>query len=229
MNGISIKSSVVLCIILMAISLTGCSKDDTIAGNDKITGSGRLVSQTRVVGTFSGIQVTNFAKVFITQDTLESLRIEVDDNIMDRVNTSVAGGILSVGLKDGSYNGVTVNVYASMKTIKRLESMGAADFSNTVPIVTDTIVCRIIGAGTITLTGSAVYEAAEIVGAGTIKNFGLSTSRCSASISGTGNIEVNVSGQLDALITGTGAIIYDGNPSTVHPVVSGVGSIQQKR
>ena len=222
------KGAVVLGLILMAALCGGCSKNENIVDNDRITGSGKLVSQMRVVGTFTGIQVTNFAKVFVTQDTLESLRIEADDNVMDRVMTSVTGGVLSVGLKDGSYTGVTVNVYASMKSIKRLESTGAADFSTTLPIVTDTIVCKIIGAGTIALTGTATYEAAEIVGAGTIKNFGLAASRCNASISGTGNIEVNVSEQLDAVITGAGTITYDGNPPVVHQTVTGVGSIQPK-
>jgi len=222
------KSTKVFTLSLVLAMCAGCSKNDNIVDNDKITGSGKLVSQTRGVGTFTGIQVTNFAKVFVTQDSLESLRIEADDNIIDRVMTSVNGGVLIVGLKDGSYNNVTVNVYASMKSIKRLESTGAADFSTTLPIATDTILCKITGTGTVTLTGTATYEAAEIVGAGTIKNFGLAASRCSASISGTGNIEVNVSGQLDATIAGTGTITYDGNPSVVHPIVTGVGSIQQK-
>jgi hypothetical protein len=222
------KEAAVLGLILMAVLCGGCSKNDNIVDNDRITGSGKLVSQMRVIGTFTGIQVTNFARVFVTQDSLESLRIEADDNVMDLVMTSVTGGVLSVGLRDGSYNNVTVNVYASMKSIRRLESTGAADFSTTIPIETDTIFCRIIGAGTITLTGTAAFEDAEIVGAGTIKNFGLAASHCFASISGTGNIEVNVSEQLDAVITGTGTIKYDGNPPVVHQMVSGVGSVQKK-
>lgn len=228
MDKYFVKSIKVLTLILVLAMYGGCSKNDNIVDNDRITGSGKLVSQTRSVGTFNGIQVTNFAKVFVTQDSLESLRIEADDNIMDRVMTSINGGVLSVGLKDGSYNTVTVNVYASMKSIKRLESTGAADFLTTIPISTDTIFCRITGTGTVTLTGMAAYEAVEIMGAGTIKNFDLAASRCSASISGTGNIDVNVSEQLDAMITGTGTITYEGNPLVVNQIVSGVGSIQQK-
>ena len=228
MDKYFVKSTKVLTLILVLAMYGGCSKNDNIVDNDRISGSGKLVAQTRVVDTFTGIQVTNLGRVFITQDSLESLRIEADDNIIDRVMTSINGGVLSVGLKDGSYNKVTINVYASMKSIKRLESTGAADFLTTIPISTDTIFCRITGTGTVTLTGTAAYEAVEIMGAGTIKNFGLATSRCSASISGTGNIEVNVSEQLDAMITGTGTITYEGNPPVVNQIVSGIGSIQQK-
>ncbi len=206
----------------------GCAKDDTVVNNNQIIGSGRIVSQVRTIGTFSGIQVTNFAKVIITQDTVEQLRIESDDNIIDHVLTSVNGGILMVGLDNGSYNNVTVNVYTSMKTIKRLESVGTAEFSTTNPIQTDSILCRITGAGTITLVGTATFEQVEIIGAGSIHNFDLVATRCVTTISGSGTIEVNVTSRLDAIIAGTGSIVYAGNPQTVQQLVSGVGSIRPR-
>ena len=206
----------------------GCTKDDTVVNNNQIVGSGRIVAQVRTVGTYSGIQVTNFAKVIITQDTVEQLRIESDDNIIDHILTSVNGGILMVGLDNGSYNNVTVNVYASMKTIKRLESVGTAEFSTTNPIQTDSILCRITGAGTITLVGTATFEQVEIIGAGSIHNFDLVATRCTTTISGSGTIEVNVTSRLDAIIAGTGSIVYAGNPQTVQQSVSGVGSVRPR-
>lgn len=218
----------VLGLVVTALLYSACSKNETVVGNEQIVGSGRIVSQARPVGTYSGIQVTNVAKVFVMQDTLESLRIEADDNIMDSVATSVNNGMLVVGLKDGSYNNVTVRVYASMKSIKRLESRGAADFSATNSIQTDSIVCRIVGAGSITLSGRTNYEVVEIVGAGDVHNFNLVSSSCFASISGVGNIEVNVTQQLDAVIAGTGTVTYAGNPPVVHQVVTGVGSVRPK-
>jgi hypothetical protein len=206
----------------------GCTKDDTVVNNNQIVGSGRIVAQVRTVGTYSGIQVTNFAKVIITQDTVEQLRIESDDNIIDHILTSVNGGILMVGLDNGSYNNVTVNVYASMKTIKHLESVGTAEFSTTNPIQTDSILCRITGAGTITLVGTTTFEQVEIIGAGSIHNFDLVATRCTTTISGSGTIEVNVTSRLDAIIAGTGSIVYAGNPHTVQQSVSGVGSVRPR-
>lgn len=222
------KTKLVHGLVIIVLLVAGCSRNESVVGNDQITGSGRLVSQQRTVGTFSGIQVTNFAKVIVKQDTVESLRIEADDNIIDRVMTSASNGILVVGLRDGSYNNVTVNVFASMKNIKRLESTGTADFSSSNSIQTDSIICKIKGAGSITLAGTANYEVVEIVGAGNVHNFNLISSSCYASISGTGNIEVNVTQQLDAVIAGTGTITYAGNPPVVHPLITGVGSIRPK-
>ena len=62
-------------LIMVVALLTGCTNNETIVGNNQIVGSGKLVSQERSVPSFSGIQVTNFAKVIITQDTVQHLRI----------------------------------------------------------------------------------------------------------------------------------------------------------
>jgi hypothetical protein len=204
----------------------GCSDNPT--GPDQIIGSGTLVSEQRSVAAFTGIRVTGIGNVRITQDTVESLRIEADDNIIDRVTTSVNSGVLLVGLEQGSYNNVTINVYASMTTITRLEIVGAGDFRVTAPLQTDEIECRITGAGNITLSGTATDQTIVITGAGSVHNFDLVSATCSATISGTGSVEVNVTQQLDATISGTGSIVYAGNPPVVHSSVTGVGSIQPR-
>ena len=209
-------------------SVGGCTKDEIIVDNDHIVGSGRIVSEARNVGSYDGIHVTNFADVIITQDSVESLRIEADDNVIGSIQTSVSGKTLIVGLPDGSYSNVTVRLYASMKDISLLESSGAADFQTTGPIQTDAITCRITGAGTIRLSGTATQQIVEIVGAGNVHNFDLVCSYCSASISGSGTIEVHVTQQLDAVIMGAGSITYMGNPPVVHQSISGVGIISAK-
>lgn len=215
-------------LVTAIVLLSGCSKNDNPVDSSQITGSGKLVSESRVVGTFNGIQVTNFAKVFITQDTVESLRIESDDNIIDRVLTSVNNNTLVVGLRDGSYNKVTVNVYASMKSIKLLESTGAADFSSTNSIRADSLLYKVTGSGSLTISGTTNYESIEIIGSGDVHNFSLVSSFCTIMISGAGNVEANVTQQLNAVIAGTGKITYDGNPAVVHQTISGVGVIQPR-
>jgi hypothetical protein len=212
--------------VLMFVLLYGCKKENQVTNTDQIVGSGKLVTEQRTTASFTGIQVTGIAKVIIKQDTAQSLRIEADDNIMGLVTTSVNNGLLAVGLKEGSYNNITVNVYASMKSISRLECIGGAEFLTDGQIQTDSIVCRITGTGKITLKGTATSETVEIIGAGDIHNFDLVSSRCSALISGAGNIEVNVTQELNAVIAGTGNIIYSGNPLVVHQTVTGVGSVK---
>jgi len=215
-------------LLLFVVFNFACTKNDTVVNNNQIIGSGKLVTQVRSVGSYSGIQVTNFAKVIITQDTSEQLSIESDDNIINHVVTAVSGGVLMVGLDNGSYSNVTVNVYASMKSIKSLESVGTADFSTTNLVQTDSILCRITGAGTMTLKGSATFEQVEIIGAGTVHNFDFVAAHCATTISGSGTVEINVTSRLDAVIAGTGSIVYAGSPQSVQQSITGVGSVRPR-
>jgi hypothetical protein len=213
--------------MMMILLSWGCSKNGDVVDSNQITGSGKLVSEYRDVGTYTGIQVTNFAKVVIRQDTIESLRIESDDNIINDVMTSLNGTTLVVGLRDGSYNNVTVNVYASMKNIKLLESTGASDFSTVNSIQTDSLTCRITGAGSMNLAGKTIYENIEIIGSGSVHNSNLVSSFCSVTISGAGSVETQVTQQLDAVIAGSGTIVYTGNPAVVHQSISGIGVVRR--
>lgn len=217
--------SLVFCILIF--SFVGCSKNQ-VTSPDQIIGSGRLVSQQRSPGSFTGIQVVGTAKVSIRQDSVQTLTVQADDNIIDSVTTSSSAGLLLIGLRQGSYNSITVNITATMSTINRLECVGSADFQSTGSIQTPSIVCRIVGAGNIGLAGTATNETVEITGSGSIHNFNFISNRCAALISGAGNIEVNVTQQLDATITGTGNIVYMGTPSTVHPVITGIGTVKTK-
>ncbi|MBI3112556.1 MAG: DUF2807 domain-containing protein [Ignavibacteriales bacterium] len=213
--------------IMLALT-AGCSTEDSIVNPDLVVGSGRLVSQDRTVGAFTGIRVTGIANVVIREDPVQALRIEADDNILDRITTTVQGGLLTIGLQSGSYSDITVNVYASMETIRRLEVTGSANFALTSLMQTDSLTCRITGTGNMTLQGSAKAGVFEVTGAGTISAFNLSLEHCWSLIAGTGSIEVNVSKQLIANITGVGSITYAGNPSTVNQTITGVGSVKPR-
>jgi len=226
MKDIVHHSALVTGVMALALVWPGCTRNEVVEENDQIVGSGRLISEMRSVSPFTGIRVVNFGKVFITQDTVSTLRIEADDNILDRVETSVTNGQLIVGLRQGTYNNVTLNVTASMRDIRSLESVGAADFRTLAPVHLDSIDCRITGAGSVSLAGTANVESVEITGAGDVHNFGLVASYCFASISGTGTIEVTATQQLDAVIAGAGTIVYAGNPPIVHQSITGVGSIR---
>ena len=212
--------------LLPILFTAGCTNHST--NPDQIVGSGKLISEPRSLPAFTGIQVTGIAKVVLKQDTVQSLRIEADDNIMDHITTAVNNGLLVVGLRQGSYNNVTINVFASMKTIDRLECVGTADFVSSGPIQTNGITCRVTGAGSIALSGTATSQTIEVTGTGDVHNFGLVSTHCAATITGVGNLEVNVTQQLDAVVSGSGSIIYAGNPGVVNKSIVGIGSIRPK-
>jgi hypothetical protein len=226
MKPLHVLIALTLCSLLLLFSLPGCLEH--VSDSEQIVGSGKLVTQTRILPSFSGIQVTGIAKVIIKQDSVQSFGIEADDNVVDRVTAAVSNGLLIIGLQQGSYSKVTINISASMKSIDRLECVGTADFTSLGAIRTDAIACRITGAGSMALTGTATNEVIEVTGTGDIHNFGLVSNRCAATISGLGNLEVNVTQQLDAVVSGSGSIIYMGNPSVVNKTIAGLGSVRPR-
>jgi len=219
-------SSLALLASLWILFIAGCTNH--LSDPDQIVGSGRLISQPRSLPAFTGIQVAGIAKVVIKQDSVQSLRIEADDNIVDLITTGVNNGLLVVGLQQGSYSNVTVNVFVSMKTLDRLECIGTADFVTSGAMRIDAITCRITGAGTMTLSGTATSQTIEVTGTGDVHNFGLISNRCSATITGLGSLEVNVTQQLDAIVSGSGSIIYTGTPGVVNKTIVGIGSVRPK-
>ncbi len=206
----------------------GCDDNHPINREEHIVGSGVIVSQQRSPGSFADLRIVGIAKVYVRQDAGDSVRVEADDNIINRVTSSVSQGVLTVGLTNGSYTNVTVNIYATMTTVHSLSIDGTGDIVTTNSIQTDRVSCSIIGAGSMTLYGATADETVVIAGAGSIHNFGLASSRCSATIAGTGSIEVNASQRLDALVSGVGTITYDGNPALVNATTTGVGSTQPR-
>jgi len=193
---------------------------------DFTTGSGSIVSEERDAGQFSGISAEIPGDVFVTQSATQSLRVEADDNIISLVETVTENGLLTVRMTDsGPYKDISISIHASMTDITRLELAGAGNIETTSPVRTDEITCLISGAGDIKLSGTAVRQTAEITGAGNIRNSGLVSETCSATISGAGGCEVNVTGQLDAVISGVGTITYSGNPQTVSRDAGNLGTV----
>ncbi len=211
----------------LSLGLTGCYFDHHHRHHDEdtIVGSGNIKSERRTVPECSGIRIVGMAKIYLRQDSTQSITVEADDNIIDRVVTEEHGGILEAGLEDGSYNETTVNIYVSLPRIEEIEISGAGDIVGRNSIRTDELRCHIDGAGNIALEGTADVQTIVIDGAGNVSNFGLATNQTSVTINGTGKCEVKASRRFDGVINGVGSIEYDGEPEVVHSQVYGVGEI----
>lgn len=216
---------ILVVIVLISTVLEGCFNHRHRDGDESIVGSGRTVTEERNVPSCLGVQIVGSGKVFLQQGTRQSIRVEADDNIIDRVVTRCENGYLITGLEEGSYSNTTVNIYVTLTAIEDVEILGAGDVVATGPIQGDALKCRIEGAGNISLDGNTVTQTIVIDGAGNIANFGLVCSRCTTTINGTGNCEVHVTQQLNGEINGVGNIVYEGNPPDVKTSINGIGKI----
>ncbi len=215
-----------LCLLagsFILLPLFGCH--DEPAGPAQITGSGRLVTRDVPVSSFSGVALAGQGDVEVRQDTLQSVRIVADDNIIDRVLVSASDGVLTIDMVPGQYHDITVRAEVSLVSLDLLSLSGAGSIVTTSPVRTSSLSCTLSGAGSMSVNGSADDHALLISGAGSVHAFGLLAPHCSAVVSGTGTAEVYASSRLDATISGVGNVVYDGNPASVSQHVSGMGAV----
>jgi hypothetical protein len=214
--------------LIVIVWLFGGCHDELLSNSDEIVGSGTLVTRSISLSQFSGVQLTGIGEVYVTQDTVQSIRVESDDNIIDRLSLEVHGSNLIIGIQKGSYSHATIRIYVSMRSVELLELTGAGNFAAVGPLDANALTCRIVGAGSVTLSGRASSETIMLEGAGSIYAFELESSHCSVLLTGAGSAEVTVTQHLEATISGVGNVTYAGDPPEVVSHLSGLGSIHRK-
>lgn len=140
--------------------------------------------------------------------TVQSVKVRVPAVNGGLIRASGSGNILIAG--DGVLTGDTFT----------FETTG----SGTIDVAVDAkaISATLSGSGDITLSGSAGNQTVRTSGSGNYKGFACKGNSANVGIQGSGRAEVYTDTSLTGLISGSGDIIYDGNPAKVD--ISGQGS-----
>jgi len=136
------------------------------------------------------------------------IQVEVRGNLTANVSGS---GDLKV---KGNCGDLQSNVSGSGKVFIANSIKGRAKFG-------------VSGSGKVLAAGKAEEVKAVISGSGKVLAADLETDRCEVSISGSGDVEINVKSELDARITGSGSVMYKGNPNHVNASSSGSGKVRK--
>ena len=218
-----------------------------LAGCSVVVGSGNIVSEQREVGNFNAVEIAGSGQLIITQGEQESLRVEVDDNILPLVETNVRGRTLHLGLRWG------INVLPLARSVKytlTVRSLNRIDVSGSSSVVVDRLVTdaletnvtgsgevqiddlnagevevNISGSGDVELTGAVERQNVTISGSGEYRAGDLVSLTADVQISGSGDAVVWSTETLDVTVSGSGNVDYYGNPQ-MDQEVSGSGNIQ---
>jgi len=206
----------------VALLLSGCNVN--IGGT---SGSGSIKTETRSVSGFSKVAFTGIGELAIAQTGTESLTISAEDNLLPLLTSTVSGGTLSLGLKQGNTIIPTKPIIYTL-TVKQLSdvSLSGAGSINAVNITGPALNVTISGAGQMTISGSAPSQTVLVSGVGDYNAKAFQTDATQVTISGTGSAVVSASKTLNATVSGTGTVTYYGSPRVTQSV-SGVGSIKQ--
>lgn len=210
-----------------------------------VRGNGILVDSVRDVQGFTGVSASSVEEISIEFGRSFELIVTLDSNLQDLFETTVSGGVLRLGFKQGSaVQGLTkLKIRIVMPALNYVGMSGAgsirigagfkgrsfeADISGSgsvsARISVDKAIVSLSGTGSISLIGRADDLSATVSGVGSISARQLDALSARVSITGTGSAELSVAKSLDASISGLGSITYYGQPS-VKQKISGFGRI----
>jgi hypothetical protein len=225
------------------VLIAGCSMIPQTCTN----GSGKIVTEERTVPTFQSVSLNAPAIVTVTQASPTQIQVTADDNILPLITTNVRNGVLSIAYTRPCIRPTSaVQVHVTSPDISGLSILGAGDIrsdgmikgttltssitgsgSMNLDAEVSTMKSSITGTGSIVLTGTADDLSLSIPGAGTIDASNLQADRVTVDILGSGDALVDVTKSLTVKITGSGSVVYTGNPSSIEQSVTGSGTIRK--
>lgn len=238
------KSMRIITIAIAILSISACTQGQI---RKTVRGNGKVVTETRTAGTFTGIRVSSGVDVYLKQGSDESLTVEADENLHEYIITDVRDGILHVYNDANVLHAERERVYVTMKEIKSVKTTSAGDVVGQSPVKTDRLELSASSAGDIklevyakeikidisssgdmTLNGEADILEADLSSAGDLNAYDLKVREADVSASSAGNADVNVSEKITARASSAGDVNYMGNPKYINSHSSSAGGIHKR-
>jgi hypothetical protein len=189
---------------LLALTLSACGT--TFLSGER--GSGNLITDTRQVEAFDGIDVSGAINLDVVVDpaAARSVTVTYDDNVIAHVVTRVQDTTLIIEL-DGNFN-LTGNADRTVSvTTPELASMNAS------------------GATDVTVSGSTTSLTLDVSGASSIDLGGLTVADVALNASGASSVVVAATGVISGSASGASSIAVRGDPQSVRVETSGAASL----
>ncbi len=208
--------------VIFAFGAAGCGAIDARVG------SGNVISESRPVQDFTGIELNGGGRLLIEQSDVESLTITADDNLLPDLTAEVRDAKLVLGTKD-FVNIRPTGLVTYKLLVKKLNSIGVSGGAqiDVKGLRTDSFTVGVSGAGDITITGETEEQTISISGAGKYRAEDFRSKNASVNISGIGSALLAVSDRLDVHVSGAGEVEYIGDPQVIKEV-SGAGTVRKR-
>ncbi|WP_448699415.1 head GIN domain-containing protein [Mucilaginibacter sp. AW1-3] len=209
-------------------------------------GSGKMITETRSVGSFSQIEVSGSYRVVIKQDSAEKLSITGDDNLMQYIKTETDGSRLKIhntrsictsgqytiyiSLKELSYIGMSgsTSVFSDGKiTVKDIELKTSGATKVNLNLNADNVRTISSGLADIFLEGQAQSHTLKTSGSSTVNALDFVVNKYRIESSGLSHCRINVLNNLSVDSSGSSDIEYRGNPTDINNNKSGISSLKQ--
>jgi len=234
-----------LALLLMAIVLAGCCGVPSFGGT---IGSGRVVDKEYPLTGFDRVEASHAFQVQVSQAANYSVVVSADDNILPDVEVTLSGDTLRIGLRPGrNYARATLRARIALPSLRGVGLSGASQATITGfqsssdldlhlsgaaslrgDIRAGNLRAGLSGASRLTLAGSGQRLELNGSGGSNADLLNWPASDAVVHLSGGSRADVNVSGHLDAELSGGAHLEYAGKPTLGRVETSGGASIHQR-
>ncbi len=231
---------VVLVVVVVVISIAAFSYWYFIGNQETRTYSNSQFTQ---------VNISSALTANIKQSNTYSITITANARTLNQIVVSQNGNTLAIGVKPGFNVGVFfAKAEITMPKLDAISVSGASHatatgFGNEDPFNANVagasslqmnsfqaanITVDLSGASTLTANGQANDLVATISGASTLNISGLSINDADMQISGASHATINLSGRLDANVSGASSLQYSGQPTLGNITTSGASTVTKK-
>jgi hypothetical protein len=183
-----------------------------------------MVKQERKLPEFSEINVNRGFNIHLTQDSIQMVVVEIDENLQDYVKSEVNEKKLIIDGPNRLKPSGEMNVYVSVKNINVIQLSGGGSLFCTKTIASDNLKTDVSGGGDATMDFNSKKLELQISGGGNAKISG-KAEKTDVSIKGGGSIDVEINSNESALsISGGGNLKAKLNTTNLICSISGGGN-----
>ena len=177
-----------------------------------VRGNGKVVKSERSAGQFEAIEVSAGLDVFLSQDSVNKIVVEADENLQGIIKTEVSNGRLKIYPDKGIRHASSKKVYVTLKSINKLDISVSSGANLEMTLIANKIVLEGNSGGRIAISGTT--ENLDVDGSSgvNIKAENLQSHNCIAGASSGANLKINVTEKINAKASSGGQIRVSGEP-----------------
>lgn len=218
--------------------------------HERIRASGEVTSLSYSIPSYSELKVSNAFHAYVTfSETEESVRIEANDNLHDRIVVQREGDALVIRMKKfTSIRGnATLNAYIVTKDISTFDLSGASrltlenkwtvsdgriDLSGASDATGEVVAQRLYldtnGASNLDLYGEIASLNAKLSGSSDIRDYDLNVDNLNIELSGSSEAFLSVDNTIDVKASGASTLNYKGTAVVNNQKLSGASEVNNR-
>jgi hypothetical protein len=236
--------------LLLSVTFLLCFANVNAQWGSKTTnGNGNMTTTTVQTSSYDGVSVAGNFYVTLVEGKEGNITLKGESNLLEEIVVEVKNGNLHIKPEDRvnlkPSRGMKIEITVPVEQISKVALAGSGDIKNAFDLKSEQLAIKlagsgdiklnvtageleatIAGSGNIMLNGRASELKGSIAGSGSVDAYRLEAGNANITIAGSGDYNVNCTGELKVRVSGSGNVNYKGKPDKIDTKVVGSGGIK---